>query len=33
MSGQAEFGTWIDLVIAAYVEALLDLLETTEAVA
>ena len=26
-------GTWIDLVIAAYVEALLDLLETTEAAA
>ena len=33
MTEQAEPGTWIDLVIAAYVEALLDLLESTEAVA
>ena len=33
MSEQAESGTLVDLVIAAYVEALLDLLETTEAAA
>ena len=33
MTTPATPGTWIDLVIAAYVEALLELLEITEAVA